>query len=435
MGRLTLNMLLSFAQFEREVTGERIRDKIAASKRKGIWMGGPVPLGYDVVERKLMPNEQEAQTVRHIMQRYLELGSVKALVAELDAQGYRTKVQIRTSTANKGGCPFRRGTLYHLLSNRIYRGEIVHKGVSYAGEHELIVPQDLWNSVQSAFANRSQGGASGNGAKHPSLLVGMLSDGEGRAMTPSHTNKANRRFRYYVTRPDQVKGKAAWRVNARDLEHLVCRTIAEWLQDKQRVAAKLGRHAPGLSAMSDLLNQAHITASTLAGDNVGACKILLDQLVPSISLQPDCIEMAIKLQNIMAMLGIANQTVEPDESICLRCEAVRIRRGHEVRLVIAAAESQPSAICDPKMVALIAEARAAAKLLSAHPEKSLAAIATHHGRCRTRLGKLIELSCLAPDIISAIVNGTQPANLDSKALMSTHLPVTWTDQRKMLGFN
>jgi site-specific DNA recombinase len=173
MGRLTLNMLLSFAQFEREVTGERIRDKIAASKRKGLWMGGPVPLGYDVVERKLVPNEQEAKTVRHIMQRYVELGSVKSLIAELDAQDYRTKIQIRTSTANKGGCQFRRGTLYHLLSNRIYLGEIVHKGASYPGEHDAIVPRELWDRVQAALADRSQGGTSRHGAKHPSLLIGM----------------------------------------------------------------------------------------------------------------------------------------------------------------------------------------------------------------------------------------------------------------------
>ena len=201
------------------------------------------------------------------------------------------------------------------------------------------------------------------------------------------------------------------------------------------MAATLGDHAPGVSAMSDLLDQARIAASTLAGDNVGACKTLLDQLAPSITLQPVCIDIAIKLQNVVAVLNVATETVVPDESIEVRCDAVRIRRGHEVRLVIAAADIQPSAICDPRLVALIVEARAAAKLLSEHPEKSLAAIATHYGRCRTRLGKLIELSCLAPEIVTAIVNGTQPDGLDSKALMSKHLPVTWIDQRKFFGLN
>jgi DNA invertase Pin-like site-specific DNA recombinase len=143
MGRLTLNMLLSFAQFEREVTGERIRDKIAASKRKGMWMGGPVPLGYDLNNRRLIPNKTEAQLVRHIMERYLKASSVQSLADELNEQGYKTKVQIRASGPHKGGCPFRRGTLYHLLSNPIYLGKIVHKGQVYPGEHQAIIPEEL----------------------------------------------------------------------------------------------------------------------------------------------------------------------------------------------------------------------------------------------------------------------------------------------------
>jgi len=126
MGRLTLNMLLSFAQFEREVTGERIRDKIAASKRKGMWMGGPLPLGYDVENRRLVVNPKEAELVRQIYQRYLELGSVVELADDLNAKGYTTKVQLRASGPHRGGCAFRRGTLYHLLANPIYRGQIVH---------------------------------------------------------------------------------------------------------------------------------------------------------------------------------------------------------------------------------------------------------------------------------------------------------------------
>ncbi|WP_428630626.1 recombinase family protein [Sphingopyxis sp.] len=135
MGRLTLNMLLSFAQFEREVTGERIRDKIAASKRKGIWMGGPVPLGYIVRDRKLIIEPNEAEQVRHIMRRYLVLGSVRTLADQLNSDGYRTKVQERTSGPHKGGRLYRRGTIYHMLANRMYRGDIVHKGTAYPGEH------------------------------------------------------------------------------------------------------------------------------------------------------------------------------------------------------------------------------------------------------------------------------------------------------------
>lgn len=221
MGRLTLNMLLSFAQFEREVTGERIRDKIAASKRKGIWMGGPVPLGYDVVERKLVVNEPEAELVRHIMQRYLALCSVRDLVTELADEGHRTKIQFRTSTANRGGCTFQRGTLYHLLANKIYRGKIVHKGEVFEGEHDAIAPEDLWNDVQLMLAARSQGGNSRASPSRISLLTGLLYDGEGRAMVPTHTQKGNRRFRYYATRTDLVDQSTAWRVKAQDLESIV----------------------------------------------------------------------------------------------------------------------------------------------------------------------------------------------------------------------
>ena len=177
MGRLTLNVLLSFAQFEREVTGERIRDKIAASKKKGIWMGGPVPLGYDVRERRLVVNPAEAEMVRHIFGRYLELGSVREVVTLLGMEGWRTKVQIRASGRHRGGVAFGRGGVLHLLKNRIYLGEIVHKGDSYPGEHESIVPKGLWDAVQAKLATRDHAGDRAMRSRSPSLLVRLLHDG------------------------------------------------------------------------------------------------------------------------------------------------------------------------------------------------------------------------------------------------------------------
>jgi len=232
MGRLTLNVLLSFAQFEREVTGERIRDKIAASKKKGLWMGGPVPLGYDICDRKLVVNENEAGTVRHIYRRYLELGSVKELIAVLDREGARTKVQMRTATGHRGGIPFGRGCLFHLLKNRIYLGETVHKGMAYPGEHEAIVPLELWSDVQQRLAERARVRVLGNGADHPSLLAGIIRDGEGRPMSPSHANKGPKRYRYYVTHESHVsRQQPAWRVSAHDLEAIVVGRLAQHLSD------------------------------------------------------------------------------------------------------------------------------------------------------------------------------------------------------------
>lgn len=238
MGRLTLNMLLSFAQFEREVTGERIRDKIAASKRKGMWMGGPLPLGYDVENRRLVINPKEAALVRKIYERYLELGSVVELAEDLNAKGYKTKVQIRASGPHRGGCAFRRGTLYHLLANPIYRGQILHKGEVYPGEHEAIVPEALWQAVQDKLKANASGTSRRLRGQQPSLLTGILKDSNGRAMTPSHATKGKaKRYRYYVTRPDQDTNEPAYRVSAHDLEQIVTAKLASYFAAPSNIAA------------------------------------------------------------------------------------------------------------------------------------------------------------------------------------------------------
>ena len=166
MGRLTLNVLLSFAQFEREVTGERIRDKIAASKKKGMWMGGYPPLGYDVKDRKLVVNEAEAETVRYIFRRYQELRSVRLLKEHLDAAGIVSKRRTAPDGRPYGGKPIARGALYHMLQNRIYRGEIVHKDQAYPGEHEPIIDDDLWQEVQTTLATNRVDRGAGKGNRH-----------------------------------------------------------------------------------------------------------------------------------------------------------------------------------------------------------------------------------------------------------------------------
>src|ERR1700686_1588548 len=208
MGRLTLNVLLSFAQFEREVTGERIRDKIAASKRKGIWMGGLVPLGCEVRDRQLVINEAEATTVRHIFTRYCELGSVRLLKEELDRNGVRSKVRVSKAGVESGGQAFSRGALYTLLRNPIYVGEIRHKGVCHPGQHVPIVDRAMWDRVAQLLREHSTGcGARSSGTKS-CLLIGKLFDESGQGLTPSHAVKGDRRYRYYVSR-SLMKGPAA----------------------------------------------------------------------------------------------------------------------------------------------------------------------------------------------------------------------------------
>jgi len=188
MGRLTLNILLSFAQFEREVIGERIRDKVAASRARGMWMGGNVPLGYVVKDRKLVIDEAEAAIVRMIFQRFVQVGSATTLA--------RTLVAERVTT--KRGKPIDKGFLYKLLNNRVYIGEAVHKGTAYPGEHTAIISRDLWDKVHSIIQQSPRTRAANTRARTPALLKGLLFGADGRAMTPTHTCKGGRLYRYYV---------------------------------------------------------------------------------------------------------------------------------------------------------------------------------------------------------------------------------------------
>ncbi|MDF3064189.1 MAG: putative resolvase, partial [Microvirga sp.] len=235
MGRLTLNVLLSFAQFEREVTGERIRDKIAASKRKGMWMGGQPPLGYDAKDRKLVVNEAEAELVRHIFGRYRELKSVRLLKTELDGEGILSKVRLASDGSRYGGRPLARGALYLMLANRIYRGEIVHKGQSYPGDHGPIVDEPLWNEVQQILSANRVDRETGASASEPSLLAGLAFDAAGERLTPTHAVKKGTRYRYYVSQA-LITGSAqsdpkGQRIPAASLEALVKNRLRELLVD------------------------------------------------------------------------------------------------------------------------------------------------------------------------------------------------------------
>jgi site-specific DNA recombinase len=225
MGRLTLNVLLSFAQFEREVIGERVRDKIAAAKRKGMWVGGPVPLGYRCVDKKLEIVPEESEAVRTIFTLYLELGSMGALLAELDRRGIRTKVNGRQEGQKSGGIRFGVGPLAHLLKNRFYIGEVHYRGEVYRGEHEPILAHDLFEAVQEKFAANAvdrQVRLKGSAA----LLAGRLFDDRGNRMSPTHANKKGVRYRYYVSHAllqnRRAEAGSIARVLAPEVESLIC---------------------------------------------------------------------------------------------------------------------------------------------------------------------------------------------------------------------
>src|SRR5881296_1972137 len=221
MGRLTLNVLLSFAQFERELIGERVRDKIAASKRKGIWVGGPVPLGYAAVDKKILVLAAEAESVRTIFARYLELGSVRALAEDLDRRGIRSKPRRLSNGRTVGGGRFGVGALAHLLKNRFYIGEVVYRGEVHRGEHEPIVNSALFEAVQGKLAAQAVAWRCRLRGS-PAILSGRLFDHRGNRMTPTHTNKRGARYRYYLSqavlqKKPQAPGSIS-RVPAADVE-------------------------------------------------------------------------------------------------------------------------------------------------------------------------------------------------------------------------
>jgi site-specific DNA recombinase len=232
MGRLTLNVLLSFAQFEREVIGERVRDKIAASKRKGIWVGGPIPLGYRCIDKKLVIAPAEAETVRLIFRRYLELGSMGVLVEELDRSGIRTKANGLADGRVRGGIRFGVGPLAHLLKNWFYIGEVVYRGEVHRGEHEPIVARDVFDAVQirlAANAVARQVRLKGSSA----ILTGRIFDDRGNRMSPTHSNKHGVRYRYYVSHALLQNRNAAvgsvGRVPAPEIEALVLDGVRQHL--------------------------------------------------------------------------------------------------------------------------------------------------------------------------------------------------------------
>ena len=265
MGRLTLNVLLSFAQFEREVTSERIRDKIAASKKKGMWMGGLVPLGYDRVEKQLVVNEAEAKLVRHIYHRYLALGCVRELKAELDRDGYVSKPRPEHHRS-KGQKPFSRGALYTVLKNPVYLGKVHHKGELHDGKHAAIVDKTIWEEVQAVLARNRSNKALRASAKYPSLLGGLVWDDRGNRMSPTYTRRKNRHYPYYISQAvlqyKEDEGGSVLRVPGKTLEATTTDLLLNFLSSADQILDLL----VDIGLSGDRLDHAVQAGATLAGD-------------------------------------------------------------------------------------------------------------------------------------------------------------------------
>ena len=396
MGRLTLNVLLSFAQFEREVTGERIRDKIAASKAKGMWMGGVPPLGYDIPEsgsRTLRVNEIEAKLVRAIYARYLAIGSVHRLAAALAAEGIVSNRHVTSSGRVLGGTPFGRGALFHVLRNRIYLGQIVHKDLVHQGEHLPIVDAESFERVQQHLAtNRVTRSAAAERRTERARLSGRLFDEAGEPMSPAHSRgRSGRLYRYYVSSSLQRGGMS------KSILHRVAASAIE-----QLVTSTLERLLPGIDG---------------------------DRALHAIHLRPDAIDLVLpaKLSRIVAA------KIEGDEQAAMRDQqcvvtlpiAFPLRGGRR-----SIAYGRPDAAdYDATLITALRKAHALVdRDASGHPLITAAPTSPYERR-------LIRLAFLAPDIQQAILAGRQPRTLNLQKMVHQDLPIAWTQQREALGFS
>jgi site-specific DNA recombinase len=442
MGRLTLNMLLSFAQFEREIAGERIRDKISASKAKGMWMGGNVPLGYDVQDRKLVVNAAEAKTVDIIYRRYAELGSVRLLSEDLDRRHIVSKRRERAHGVPSGGNRFSHGALYTLLQNRIYRGEITHKGNVYPGLHAPILDADLWQIVQDRLATNRNERSLGAGADAPSLLASLIVDAQGNRMTPTHAVKRGKRYRYYVS-CSLITGirsatSSGQRVPAGDIEGLVLDRIRSLLASQVEVSdalASIVLDAPtqrAVLARATQLSAQWATLPSIEQRRIVRC------VVARVQIEGDEILLHLKPGAILSSLTDKELTAQrlphvQEALIALSIPAKLRRVGKEIRLAIGNGTRDGR---DTRLVGLLRDAFTTREALLLGGDDSIDAMASRLGVARSQLSSLFRLSYLSPRIVRAILEGQQPEDLTSTRLvsMAKDLPHEWQQQWQDLGF-
>jgi hypothetical protein len=448
MGRLTLNILLSFAQFEREVTGERIRDKIAASKKKGMWMGGLVPLGYDLEGRKLVPSPKEAELVVKIFSLYLEVGCVRKLAEQLDREQIRSKVWITRTGARLGGVAFARGALYDLLRNRLYIGEIRHRDQWYPGEHKGIVARSLWDRVQAQLNSNLRKRRNRVPERASSLLTGLVEDEHGTRYTPSFTVRRGRRYRYYVSqlaiKNTASEGSGSTRVPAQELESRVMEKLLAFLKSDAEVFDGLGLAEESTAIASQLLSAAKQLALRLSSMSSQGLRELLASFLWRITLHENKIEIKIGKGELRQRLESGGKTIPADplsegssvaasDVISLTVEAQRKRCGGEVHLIVPPNSGVSPE--HPKLPLIKAVARAHSWLErviqgKVFDRRSLARAA---GLTDRYVSKVFRCAFLAPDIVEAILAGRQPLDLNFDKLCQD-VPWSSVEQRERLGF-
>lgn len=428
MGRLTLNMLLSFAQFEREVTAERIRDKISASKAKGMWMGGIPPLGYRPDGRTLAIVEEHALIVRDIFRRYLELGNVRLVADALARDGVGAPCRLTAGGKAFGGCAFTRGQLYAILKNPTYVGEIRHQGKLHKGLHHPIIDRQTWDQAQAKLADHLQGKRRAAPVASPSLLAGLIVDDNGEPLVATHACKGKVRYRYYVSRGLQhgsAETGSAIRMPAREIEAAVIMRLAEALNDPLAIAAQAWLViAPGET--SQLIARSAAAARAIANKE----REVVRGLVQQVRLLKGRIEIDVAGKGLAELFQLPMALGAP-ASLAITSEVRLTRTGRAMRLVqndgVAIGETGP----DPTLLRLVTRARSWWSELRTG-EIDVPTLARREGLTPSYFTRVVRLAFLAPSVVEAILAGTQRASVNGGVLIAPNaIPACWAQQREV----
>lgn len=431
MGRLTLNVLLSFAQFEREVTGERIRDKIAMSKKKGKWMGGFPPLGYDCIERKLKINKKEAEELKYIFEKYIEFKSVLMLRDHLTEQGIFTKHRKFSTGREIGSKPYTSGNLYRILQNKIYIGEIVHYNKSYKGEHKAILKKDFFDKVQKIIADNRRKNIGSQNAKNSSILASKVYDDCGNSMSAKHSNTRKRMYRYYTSQAIiqgyHHKAGSLPNIPAEQLENLVKNQVKRFLKSKTKLQKYLGD--------LDIKHQVNLMekAKSFMNGDFNQEKLLMRYAIHRVEVADKYVKIEICKDSLLEVLqdDIRKKTRDhkPENIIYLEKNIELAATNNGSKVVI----GNVSTGRNEALVKAIARSFYWNDQLVKGERKSYQEIAKHENiTSPSYVGRIVRLRFLSPQIIEMILDGTHPQEWTVEKLFAIK-ETDWDKQRKMLG--
>lgn len=442
MGRLIRNILLTFAQFEREIASDRMRDKKMIMKQRGLWTGGDPPLGYDLKRGKLVTNSTEQATVRCIFDAFIRTGSITAVHDLLESEGHRRKVRKTRIGTRTGGGHISLTSLHHILRNPVYVGEVTYRGERYPGIHQPILEQSIWAKAQSILDKRK--GGRPNRPEH--ILRGFVFDSCGRRMNGRFEGNAVGVCRNYVSAVVKwgVHEKLRpTRVRADQLEKLVLAALAQIISDRRRLRRLLtgiGFIAPQLDQLCNCGCTAAVRLVKLEPRQLAQ---VLKILIYRIDIQSECVRLTVRSQSIARFIvwdGVGNFSVDGLELVrAMHLHAIDIPASvdRERRRICLPLEQRTSTASTPRkdLLDLLEDARLAQKLVFAHRDVSITQMAWSLGKRPASFGRLIRLNYLAPDIVAAIIDGTQPADLTRGKLVDCDLPIDWELQRQLLGFS